>query len=190
MVDEVGHGRDDFAEVVRRDVGRHAHGNARSAVDQQIGHTCRQHHRLLQAAVEVVDEIDGIFVDIHQHFLSNAAEAGFGVAHRRRGIAIDAAEVALTVDQGIAHGKILRHAGHGFVNRLVAVGVIFAQHFANDAGRFLVSRVGAQAHVVHGIEDAALDGFEAIASVRQSARHNHAHGVVEVRRAHFVVDVD
>ncbi len=117
-------------------------------------------------------------------------QAGFGVAHGRRGVAVDRAEVALAVDQRVAHREILRHARHGVVDRHVAVRVVLAEHFADDAGRFLVGGVGADAHVVHGIQDAPVDRLEPVARIRQGAGDDHAHGVIEVRAAHLLVDVD
>ena len=38
---------DDLAQIVRRDVGRHADGDAAGAVDQQVREARRQHRRLL-----------------------------------------------------------------------------------------------------------------------------------------------
>ena len=43
---------------------------------------------------------------------------------------------------------------------------------------------------MHGIQDAAVDWLQPIAGIRQGARHDHAHGVIQVRRAHLVVDID
>ena len=89
----------------------------------------------------------------------------------------------------IAHGEILRHARHGFVDGHVTVRMIFAQHFADDAGGFFVRAAGADAHVVHGIQDAPVDGLQPIAGIRQGARHDHAHGVIQISPAHLV-DID
>src|SRR5699024_11749058 len=50
----------DFAQVVRRDVGGHADGDAAGAVHQQLGHAGRQDHRLGGAAVVVGLEVDGV----------------------------------------------------------------------------------------------------------------------------------
>ena len=47
VVDQVDGGVDHLAEVVRRDVGGHADGDALAAVDQQVGEPRRQHRRLL-----------------------------------------------------------------------------------------------------------------------------------------------
>ncbi len=42
---------------------------------------------------------------------------------------------------------------------------------------------------MHGVEDAPVDGLEAVAHIGQGARNDHAHGVIEVRGAHLIVDI-
>ena len=56
----------DFAQVVRRDVGRHADRDAGRAVDQQVRDLGRQDRRLLFLAVVVRLEVDGFLVDVGQ----------------------------------------------------------------------------------------------------------------------------
>ncbi len=177
-------------QVMRRDVGGHADGDARGPVEQQVGQAGRQHGRLLQRAIEVVHEIDGVLVDIGEQLLGHLRQAGLGVAHRRRRIAIDRAEVALTVDQHVAHGEVLRHARHGVVHGGVAVRVVLAQHLADDSGGLAVGRGRPHAHVVHGVQDPPMNGLEPVTGVGQSARHDDAHGVVQVRPAHLLVYVN
>src|SRR5690606_29370474 len=50
--------------------------------------------------------------------------------------------------------------------------------------------VGAVAAVVHGVDDAAVDGLEAVAHVREGARDDDAHRVVEIGALHLLVEVD
>ena len=52
----------DFAEVVRRNVGGHADGDAVGAVDQQVGEPAGQDDRLQVPAVVVGDDVDGFVV--------------------------------------------------------------------------------------------------------------------------------
>ncbi len=66
--------------------------------------------------------------------MADGGHAGFGVAHGGGGVAVNGAEVALAIDQRVAHGEVLGHADHGVVDGLVAVGMVFAQHFADDTG--------------------------------------------------------
>ena len=49
---------------------------------------------------------------------------------------------------------------------------------------------GAQALVVHRVQDAALDRLQSVAHVRQGALDDDAHRVVEIRAAHLAVDAD
>ena len=183
-------GIDHLAEIVRRDVGRHADRDAAGAVHQQIGEAGRQHHRLLLVAVVVRLEIDGILVDILEQLHRRPAETAFGVTHGRRRIAVDRAEIALPVDQRQAHGEILRHAHQRVVDRLVAVRMIFAHHVADDARRLHVLLVGRMPVLVHRKEDAPMHRLETVAHVRQRPRHDHAHGVIEVAALHLLGDGD
>ena len=67
--------------------------------------------------------------------------------------------------------------------------MIFSEHFTHDTSRFFVPGIGTDAHVVHGIQDAAMDGFQTVAGIRQGARYDHAHGVIEVGCTHLGVNV-
>jgi len=44
------------------------------------------------------------------------------------------------------------------------------------------------AHIFHGVEDAAVYRLEPVPHVRQGAGDDDAHGVIEVRAFHFVFD--
>ena len=180
----------DLAQVVGRDVGRHADGDAGRAVDQQVGELGRQDRRLFLGAVVVVDEVDGVLVDVGQHLGRDARQAGLGVAHRRGAVAVDRAEVALAVDERVAHREVLGQADQGVVDGGVAVGVVLAHHLADDRGALAVGRAGREAHLAHRVEDAAMDRLEAVADVGQRARHDDAHRVVEVAGPHLVLDAD
>ena len=181
---------DDLAEVVRRDVGRHADGDAGGAVDQQVGNARRQHHGLLERLVVVGDEVDGLLVEVGEQFAGDARHADLGVTHGRRRIAVDGAEVALAVDQRVAQGEILRHADDGVVDGGVAVRVILTDDVADDARRFLVRPVPVVAEIVHGVEHAVVHRLEPVARIGQGAPDDDGHGVVHVGLAHLVFDVD
>ena len=150
---------DHFGQVVRGNAGGHAHRDARGAIDQQVGHCCRQHFRLVQRTVKVAPEVNRIPVELIKNFYGKWRQAGFGVAHRRGRVAVHAAEIALAVHQHIAHGEILPQARHGFIDSHIAVGMVLAQHLTDDSGGFLERRIRAQSHVVHGIQNPALHGF-------------------------------
>ena len=165
-------------------------GDARAAVDEQVRQPCRQDRRLLLGAVVVVLEVDGLLVDVVEHLGGDRREAGLRVAHRGRAVAVDAAEVALAVDERVAHREVLGEAHEGVVDRTVAVRVVLAHHLADDRGALPERARARQAHLAHRVEDPAVDRLEAVADVRQGARHDHAHRVVEVAHPHLVLDAD
>ena len=128
---------DDLPQVVGRDVGGHAHGDAGGAVDQQIGEAAGQHTGLLAALVKVGVPVHGVLLDIPQHFIGNFGKTGLRVTVGSRGIAIHGAKVAVAVHQHIAHGEILCQTHQSVVDGGVAVGVIPAQHVAHAGGGLL-----------------------------------------------------
>ncbi len=188
IVDERDRSVHHLAEIVRRNIGRHADGDAAGAVHQQIRKARRQHHRLCLAAVVIVLEVDGVLVDVVEQRHRRPRQAALGVAHRRRRIAVDRAEIALPVDQHQAHGEVLRHAHQRVVDRLVAVRVIFAHHVADHARRFHVFLVGRMALLVHRVENAPVHRLEAVARIGQRPRHDHAHRVIEIAALHLLGD--
>ena len=53
MIEKMNGRIDDFAQVVRRYVGRHTNRNTCRAIEKQVRHLCRQRHRLIEAAIKV-----------------------------------------------------------------------------------------------------------------------------------------
>ena len=96
----------------------------------------------------------------------------------------------MAVHQGIAHGKALGQTDQRVVNRLVAVRVILAQHVAHAGRGLFKGLVAGEAHLVHGVEDAAVDGLQPVSHVGQGAADNDAHGVLNVGRLHLMLQVD
>ena len=113
-------------------------------------------------------EIDGVLVDVVEQRLRDLGQAGFGVAHRGRRIAVDRAEIALPVDQRHAHGEILRHAHQRVVDRLVAVRMVFTDDVADGARRLVVRLVPLEPVLVHRVENAPMHRLEAVARIRQA----------------------
>ena len=130
----------ELGDVVRRDVGRHADGDARRAVGEQVGEGAGQHHRLAVGAVIGRAEVDRVLVDAVEQQPRDLGHARFGVAHGGGVIAVDVAEIALPVDQRIADREILGEAHQRVVDRLVAMRMEIAHHVADDLGRLLERR--------------------------------------------------
>ena len=105
------------------------------------------------------NEVDGVVVDVGEHLGRETGQARFGVAHGGRRVAVDRAEVALAVDERVAQGEVLREANHGVVDGGVAVGMVVTHDVADDLGRLGVLLVELEAHLLHAVEDATVDGL-------------------------------
>ena len=188
VVDVGDRGRDRLAQVVRRDVRGHADGDAARAVDQQVREPRRQDDRLVVLAVVVGLEVDRVGVQVAQHLARDRRQPRLRVPHRCGRVLVDRPEVALAVDEHVAHREVLRQAHQGVIDRRVAVRVVLAHHVADDAGGLRVRAVRLQAVLVHREQHAAVDGLQAVADVGQRAPDDDGHGVVEIRRAHLLLE--
>ena len=63
-VDQQDEAVDDLSKVVRRNIGCHPDRDSGRPVDQEIRESGRQHHRLFQRAIIVLDPVDSFLVDI------------------------------------------------------------------------------------------------------------------------------
>ncbi len=181
---------DGLGQVVRRDIGRHAHGDARRPVDQQIGQARRQHRRLHFLAVVVGGEVDGVAVDVGEHFRRDLLQPALGVAVGGGRVAVDRAEIALPIDQRVAQRKRLHHAHQRLVGRRVAVRMVFAQHVADDPRTFHIRAVPRDVRLVHGEQHPAMHRLESIADIGKGAADDDAHRVIEVGMPHFGFQAD
>ncbi|CAB4710944.1 unannotated protein [freshwater metagenome] len=68
--------------------------------------------------------------------------------------------------------------------------VVFAHDFASNAGAFHGGSVGKSTKVVHAPKDAAVNGLQAVARVRQSTRNDDRHGVIKKGAFHLLLDLD
>jgi hypothetical protein len=178
----------DLVQVVRRDVGGHADRDAAGAVDKEVRQPGGEDGRLAQPTVVVVDEVDRLLLDVGQHLVGDGRHPRLGVAHGRRRVAVDRAEVPLPIHQRVAQAEVLRHAHQRVVDRQVTVRVVLGHRLAHHAGALAIGRRRAEAHLVHRVQDSPMDRLQAVAYVRQSAGDDDAHGVIDVRRAHLVLD--
>ncbi len=156
-----------------------------AAVDQEIREARREDDRLLVLAVVARTERRPCPGRARAGAPSTmGATLALGVAHRRWRVAVERAEVAATVHQRRAHAEVLRHAGERVVDRAVAVRVVLAHHVADDARALGVAPLRTQRELAqHRVEDAALDGLEAVADVGERARRDDAQRVAQVSLA-------
>jgi len=147
----------DFDDVVRRDGRCHADRDPRGSIGQQVRESSWQNDRLCPLTVIGIAEIDGVLVDPFQQPVRGLCQACLGIAHGRRVIAVDIAEIPLSIDQRVAHGEILRQTHHGVINRLIAMGVILTHDIADDARTFLEPTLRVQFQFAHGKKQPAMD---------------------------------
>ncbi len=170
----------ELAGIVRRNRCRHADGDAGSTVRQQIGKSARKNDRLAVFAVIGGAEIDGVFFDALKKRVGNLGEPAFGIAHRGGIIAVDIAEIALPFDQRITNGEVLRQTHERVIDRLIAMGMEFADDIADDAGAFLEARRRIKAQLAHCVQQAAVNGLQPIARIGKRARGDGGKRIGEV----------
>ena len=176
----------DFVHIVRRDRCRHADGDARGPVGEQVGERRRQDDGLALLAVVGRAEIDRRLVDAFQQRERHRRQPRFGVAHRRGVIAVDVAEVALAVDQRVTDREILCETHQRVVDRDVAVRMVFADH---DARAFLEAGVGVELQLLHGVQQPAMHRLQSVAHVGQGTRHDDRHRVGQIALADRVLQL-
>ena len=180
MADQIEGGIAQFGGIMGRDRGRHAHRNALRAIGQQVGEGGGQHHRLFFRTVIGLAEIDRILVQPFENETGDFGQPRFGVTHGCGIIAVDIAEIALSVDQRITLGKILRQTHQRIIDRLVAMRMVLTDHIADHAGAFFERRAGIKLQQAHGIEQAAMDRLQPVARIGQGTVHNRRQRISEV----------
>ena len=172
-----------------RDVRSHTDRNALAAVDQQVREAAGQDVGFLLGFIKVGIPVDGLLLDIRQHLAGHLGHTGLGVTVSSRGIAVNGTEVALAIDQRVAQAEILCQTDHSIIDRRIAVGVVRAKHRTDGIGGFAVGVLRVVAALVHRVQDAAVDGFQAVAHIGQSARHDNGHRVVQECRLDFLFHI-
>ncbi len=142
-------------------------------------------NRFVTFAVEGGAEVDRVLVDLAEHLHGSGAQAALGVAVGGRGI-IQAAEVAVRIDEGDVAPERLAHPGERVVDRAVAVGVVLAHRLADHACTLAVWAVGAQAHGRHRVQDPALHRLEAVTDIGDRPAGDHRQRVGEERLAQLL----
>ena len=179
-----------LSQVVGGYIGGHTHSDTVAAVDEQVGYFCRHDGRLCERVVEVVHHVDRIFLQVVHDVLAHLVEPALGVTHGGGRVAVDRAEVTLSVDKGVAHVPVLRHSYQCTVYGAVAVGMVLTEHLTHHTGALLIGFVTGIADTFHTIEYTAVNRFESVAHIREGTGHDDRHGVVDIRLFHFLLDVD
>ena len=131
----------------------------------------------------------GVLFQVFQDFHRKGIQAGFGVTHCRRAVAVDTAEVAVAVCQHIAHGEILRHADNRIIHGAIAVRMIFTQNLAHDTGGLLVWLAGGHACLLHSVQYSSMNRLQSITDIWQSSGNDYAHGIINIGITHFLLQI-
>src|SRR4029077_8634944 len=105
---------------------------------------------------------------------------------RCRWIAFDGPEVPLAIDERFAHRPRLRHVNERGVNHCFAVRVIISARVAANFCTFAMLPPREKRQVMHRVENSSLRWLESVARVRQSARNDDRHRVIEERPRDFL----
>ena len=190
IVNHADYAVDDFRQVVRRNVGGHADGDAVGAVHQQVRESCRQHGRLLQRFIKVGIKINGVLVDAVQQVHRQLLQPRFGITHRGGTVAVHAAEVALAFHQRITDVERLGHTHHRVVYGGVSVRVEFTEHVADHAGALAGGLVRCHAQFLgHVIQDSPVNRLQAVPDVREGPVHDNSHGVGNEAFLHLLFQI-
>ena len=190
LVYEVDDRSGQLIQIVGRDIGRHAHGNACRAVEEKIRELSRQHRRLFQRAVVVGHKVDGVLLNVRQHLFCNLGETNFSVAHGRCRVSVNGTEVALSIDQRIAHRECLSHSDHGLIDGRIPVGMVLTHYVSDHTSGLLIGLIVSHALFIHGVENAPVNGLQPIPDIGQSSAYDHTHGVIDVGGLHLLSDVN
>ncbi len=190
IVDHAHNAVNDFAEVMRRNIGGHADSNAVGTIDKQVREAGRKDCRLHEGFVEVRIEIDGVLFNAFQHVHGQLLQPGFGITHGSRAVTVHGTEVALAFDKRIADVERLGKTNHGVIDRGVAVRVKFTQNVTDNAGALAVRFVRCHAELSHIIENTAVHRLQTVAHIRQSTVHDDGHGIGNEALFHFLFQVD
>ena len=176
-----------LAQVVRRHVRGHAHGDPAGAVHQQVRQPRGQAQRLGGLTVVAGPEVHRVLVQLVEHLHGRRRQPALGVPGGRRRV-VEGAEVALRVHQRHAPAEVLAHAHQGVVDGGVAVGVVVAHRVADHPGALAVRRVGPQPHAQHRVQDPALHRLEAVAHVGNRPGRDHRQRVGQERLRNLLDD--
>ena len=168
----------------------HSHRDTGSTVYQKIRISSRKHGRLFFGLIKIRDKINRILGDIRKHFHGYFRKPCLGISHGRRSVAVNRAEISMSVHKHISHGPVLCHINQCPVNGAVAVRMIFTHRITDDTRTFSVGLVGPVIQLDHRIKDTSLNRLEAIPYVRKSPGSDNAHGIIDIGALHGLFQID
>ena len=121
-----------LTKIMRWDIGRHPNGNPCRSIYEQVREASRKNHRLSLAGIIVVNIINSIFVNITKHLQRNLAHTCFCITLGSGPVSVHRTEVSMAVYQHVAIAPPLSHPHHRFINRGIAMRVVFTHDIPCD----------------------------------------------------------
>ena len=159
-------------------VTSHTNCNSRCPIYEEVGYQGRQNRGFIEGGIVVGSEINRLFVQIGEKLMGQLVLADFSVSHGRRWISIHRTEVSLTINQSIAHRKMLSHAHKSIIHCGITMGMILTNYVTDNAGGFLVWLIPVVTQLPHRIEYASVHRLEPIAHIWKGPAYDNAHGII------------
>jgi len=135
---------------MRRDAGRHADCDSLCTIHQNVRDLDRKNRRFFLCLIKVRHKINNILIKVSKkNFLCQFLQTCFCVTHRRSAVALDGAEVSMSIYQRPALLEVLRHNDQRIIDRAVAVRMIFTHCISDDTGTFTVRAVITDPEFIH-----------------------------------------
>ena len=150
-------------EVERADRACHSHRDAGVGIDQNSREGHRQQGRFLELVIVVVHKIDGVLVDVPKQLLTDRVKLDLGVTggSKRHIARVCFTEVTLGIDIRVQQRFVsARQSHHCFIDCHITMWIQL-HGGADHIGRF-GPRTGQQSHLIHGVQQFAMRGLEAV----------------------------
>ena len=159
-----------LVEVMRQDLGRQTYGNTVGALRQQQRELDRKCHGLLVAAIVGAHPLRGLAVE--DNLQGKLRQPSLDISARGSLVAREyVAPVTLTIYQQV----LLSELHQRILDRGVTVRVVL-HGLSHNIGDLVVAAVVA---ALHGVQDAALHGLQAILQMGYGTLQNHIRRVVQ-----------
>ena len=141
---------------MRGKISCHTYSDTGRTINQKIRKFRRKHNWFSSCLVVVGNEINRIVPYVFEHVRSRGGHACFGISHRSRRVAVDTSEVALRVNQGVAHIPCLAHSYQRRIYNSFAVRMVVTAGITGNLCTLSVLAAGTKVQVVHSHQDAPL----------------------------------
>ena len=138
VVDNFYNSMNHLSQIVRRNVCCHTNSNTGCSVYQKIRIAGRKHRRLFLSLIEVWYKINGIFIDVCEHFHGNFTESCLCISHRSSTVTVDRTKVSMTINKRISCRPVLCHVDQCSVDGTVSMWMVFTHGITDNTRTFSV----------------------------------------------------